>query len=77
MTQTLTQKGAAHPQQQAYARIAGLIAGQATTLAYIDIISVLAVVVICLSPLVLIMRRPPKTGAAPPPRIDLLPSAVF
>jgi DHA2 family multidrug resistance protein len=67
MTQQLAQKGAAQPQQQAYARIAGLIAGQATTLAYIDIISVLGVVVLCLSPLVLLMRRPPKTGGPPPP----------
>jgi DHA2 family multidrug resistance protein len=67
MTQQLAQKGVAHPQHQAYARIAGLITGQATTLAYIDIISVLGVVVICLSPLVLLMRRPPKTGGPPPP----------
>jgi MFS transporter, DHA2 family, multidrug resistance protein len=67
MTQTLAQKGAAHPQQQAYARIAGMISAQATTVAYIDIITVLAVVVMCLSPLVLIMRRPPKTGAPAPP----------
>jgi MFS transporter, DHA2 family, multidrug resistance protein len=67
ITQTLTQQGAAHPQQQAYARIAGMISAQATTVAYIDIITVLGIVVICLSPLVLIMRRPPKTGAPPPP----------
>src|SRR5215469_9929798 len=67
LTQQLAQKGVAQPQQQAYARIAGLITGQATTLAYIDIISVLGVVVICLSPLVLLMRRPPKTGGPPPP----------
>lgn len=67
MTQQLAQKGAAQPQQQAYARIAGLITGQATTLAYIDIISVLGIVVVCLAPLVLLMRRPPKTGGPPPP----------
>jgi len=67
MAQQLAHKGAAQPQQQAYARIAGLIAGQATTLAYIDVISVLGVIVICLSPLVLLMRRPPKTGGPPPP----------
>jgi MFS transporter, DHA2 family, multidrug resistance protein len=67
MTQTLAQKGVPQPQQQAYARIAGLISGQATTLAYIDIISVLGIVVMCLSPLVLLMRRPPKTGGPPPP----------
>jgi DHA2 family multidrug resistance protein len=67
IAQTLTQKGVAHPQQQAYARIAGLVAGQATTLAYIDIISVLGVVVVLLAPLVMIMRRPPRTGGPPPP----------
>ncbi len=67
ITRTLTQKGVAHPQQQAYARIAGLVGGQAATLAYIDIISVLGVVVILLAPLVMIMRRPPKTGGPPPP----------
>jgi MFS transporter, DHA2 family, multidrug resistance protein len=67
MAQTLAQKGAMHPQQQAYARIMGMIMGQATTLAYVDIIRVLAVVVILLSPLVMIMRRPPKGGPAPPP----------
>ncbi len=67
IAQTLSQKGVAHPQQQAYARIAGLVSGQATTLAYIDIITVLGVVVICLSPLVMIMRRPPKMGGPPPP----------
>jgi MFS transporter, DHA2 family, multidrug resistance protein len=67
MTQTLTLKGVAQPQQQAYARIAGLISGQAATLAYIDVISVLGIVVICLSPLVLLMRRPPKIAGPPPP----------
>ena len=67
ISQTLAHKGQPFAQQQAYARIAGLISGQATTLAYIDIISLLAILVACLSPLVLIMRRPPRTGEAPPP----------
>jgi MFS transporter, DHA2 family, multidrug resistance protein len=65
ITQTLTQRGAAHPQQQAYGRIAGMVTGQATTLAYIDIITVMAVVVALLSPLVLLMRRPKAGGPAP------------
>lgn len=43
--------------QQAYARVQQIILGQATTLAYIDVISVLAVVVLCLVPLVFIMKR--------------------
>ena len=63
---TLAQKGVAHPTQQAYDRISGLLSGQATTLAYIDIISGLALLVACLTPLVLIMRRP-QAGSAPPP----------
>jgi DHA2 family multidrug resistance protein len=67
LAQTLAQRGAATPQQQSYARIAGLVTGQATTLAYVDIIRVLAVMVILLSPLVMIMRRPPKGGGDPPP----------
>ncbi len=65
ITQTLAQKGVAHPQQQAYGRIGGMIAGQATTLAYVDIITVMAVVVALLAPLVLIMRKP-KAGAPAP-----------
>jgi DHA2 family multidrug resistance protein len=65
MAQTLAQKGVAHPQQQAYERIGGLITGQATTLAYIDIITVMAVVVALLSPFVMIMRRPKPGGPAP------------
>jgi DHA2 family multidrug resistance protein len=65
ITQTLTQRGVAHPQQQAYGRIAGMVTGQATTLAYIDIITVMAVAVALLSPLVLLMRRPKAGGPAP------------
>ena len=63
LSHTLAQKGAAHPMQQAYARIAELIAGQATTLAYIDVMSVMGLVVMLLTPFVLIMRKP-KAGAA-------------
>ena len=62
MSQLLENKGASFPTQQAYGRIAGLIAGQASTLAYVDVISFLALVVVCLVPFVLIMRRP-KAGA--------------
>jgi DHA2 family multidrug resistance protein len=65
LTQTLAQKGVGHPQQQAYERISGMVVGQATTLAYVDIITVMAVVVALLSPLVLIMRRPKPGGPAP------------
>jgi len=66
LTQTFAQHGAAHPQQLAWGRISGLVTAQATTLAYVDIISGLALLVACLVPLVMIMRRP-KPGAVAPP----------
>ncbi len=65
LTQTLAQHGVPHPIQQAYARIAGMITGQATTLAYIDVISAMALVVAALTPFVLLMRRPKEGGSAP------------
>jgi DHA2 family multidrug resistance protein len=43
--------------QQAYARVYQMILGQATALAYIDVLSYLAVIVACLIPFVLLMRR--------------------
>jgi len=49
---------------QAYTMLSRMVAGQATTLAYIDIISTGAVAVACLAPLVFFMKRP-KRGAAP------------
>ncbi|HEY7388928.1 MAG TPA: DHA2 family efflux MFS transporter permease subunit [Bryobacteraceae bacterium] len=63
MGQLLTNKNAMLPTKQAYARVAGLITGQATTLAYVDVLSVLALIVVCLVPFVMIMRKP-KRGAA-------------
>ncbi len=53
--------------RQAYARIYGMIVGQATTLAYVDIVTVLAGLVLCLIPFVFLMRRPPKAGGEVPP----------
>jgi DHA2 family multidrug resistance protein len=64
MGQMLANKGAFFPERQAYGRISGLIAGQATALAYIDVISFLALVVLCLIPFVLIMRRPKRAAAS-------------
>ncbi len=49
---------------RAYAVIQRIIYGQATTLAYIDVISAMAIGVACLVPLVLIMKRPQR-GAKP------------
>jgi MFS transporter, DHA2 family, multidrug resistance protein len=43
--------------RQAYGLVSGLIDRQATTLAYVDVISVLAVIVLCLVPFLLIMKR--------------------
>jgi MFS transporter, DHA2 family, multidrug resistance protein len=63
MGQLLGNKGAAFPTRQAYGRIAGLISGQATTLAYMDILSTMALVVVCLIPFVLLMRRPKRVQA--------------
>ncbi len=56
--------GAMH---QAYARIDLLIQQQAASLAYTDMISTMAIAVVCLVPLVFIMKRPPATHAPPPP----------
>ncbi len=64
MGQMLANKGAHLPTEQAYGRISGLITTQATALAYIDVISFLALIVICLVPFVMIMRRP-KSAVAP------------
>jgi MFS transporter, DHA2 family, multidrug resistance protein len=64
LSRTLSLQGVPHPLAQAYARIAGLINGQATTLAYIDVISGMALVVALLTPFVLIMRRPKRAAAA-------------
>jgi DHA2 family multidrug resistance protein len=66
LTSSFTAQGMAPNQAtaMAYTMVARIIGGQATTLAYIDIISVMAVGVACLAPLVFIMKRP-RRGAAP------------
>ncbi len=46
--------------QQAYARVLAMVQGQAATLAYVQVITLMAIVVGCLIPLPMIMRRPPK-----------------
>jgi DHA2 family multidrug resistance protein len=59
LTQTLQQQGAGRSEatRQAHGMISMLIERQATTLAYVDVISILAVIVLCLVPFVLIMKR--------------------
>jgi MFS transporter, DHA2 family, multidrug resistance protein len=55
------------PQQQGYARVYQTIQAQASNLAYVDIVRIMAVVVTCLIPLVFLMRRgAPPAGDAPP-----------
>ena len=60
LTQMLQNKGysAADASQKTYGMISGMIQNQATVMAYVDVISVLAVIVLCLVPLVMIMQRP-------------------
>ncbi len=53
--------------QQAYARVLAMLQGQATTLAYVQVITLMAIVVACLIPLPMIMRRPPKGKPAGEP----------
>jgi len=62
----LSAQGVADATRQAYLRVAGMIQAQALTLAYVDMMMTLAIVVACLAPLVFIMKRP-KPGQAPPP----------
>jgi DHA2 family multidrug resistance protein len=49
---------------QAYWLMSRTISGQASTLAYVDIISFAAVAVLCLAPLAFLMQRPPKSAKA-------------
>jgi DHA2 family multidrug resistance protein len=53
--------------QQAYTQVMGLIAVQATTLAYVNAFYVIAILVACLIPLPLLLKRPKAGGEAPPP----------
>jgi DHA2 family multidrug resistance protein len=66
LTQTFSLQGLPPDQAKlrAYAVIERLIYGQATTLAYIDVISAMAIGVACLVPLVVFMKRP-KPGGKP------------
>ena len=52
--------------RQAIGRISGMVHAQARTLSYIDVMSMLAVIIVCLTPLVLLMKysRPPRGAEA-------------
>ena len=64
LTQTFTSQGipANEANAQAYSMMSRTISGQASTLAYVDIISIMAVVILCLAPLAFLMQRPPKNA---------------
>jgi DHA2 family multidrug resistance protein len=69
ISQTLQNAGveATVATQQAYARVMAMLQGQATTLAYVQVITLMAIIVGCLIPLPMIMRRPPKGKPASEP----------
>jgi MFS transporter, DHA2 family, multidrug resistance protein len=60
LTQTLQNQGlnSADATRKSYALISGMISNQATVMAYVDVISILALIVVCLVPLVLVMQKP-------------------
>ena len=66
LTRNFSSQGAPPDQasERAYAMIQRMIAGQASTLAYIDIISTGAIAVACLAPLVFIMKKPRRGAKA-------------
>jgi MFS transporter, DHA2 family, multidrug resistance protein len=66
LTQTLANQGIPQNEAnaQAYYMVSRTISAQATTLAYIDIISVMAVGVLCLAPFAFLMQRPPRSAKA-------------
>jgi DHA2 family multidrug resistance protein len=49
--------------QQAYGRVMAMLQLQGATLAYVKVITIMALVVGCLTPLPMIMRRPPKRAS--------------
>lgn len=67
LTQTLQNQGAGSVQaaQQAHGILSFMIDRQATTLAYVQVISILAVIIFCLVPFLLIMRRSKPGGETP------------
>src|SRR5580704_8900125 len=64
LTQTFTSQGipAYEANVRAYSMMSRTITGQASTLAYVDIITIGAAVVLCLAPLPFLMKRPPKSS---------------
>ena len=50
--------------EQAYAIVGRMVGSQAASLAYIDIISAMAIAIMCLVPFALIMKKPPRGARA-------------
>lgn len=65
LRQSMLYRNQPQPFKEAYGRVMGLIQGQATTLAYIDVISIMAIAVFLLPPFILFMRRPKAAGTPP------------
>ncbi len=53
--------------QQAYARVYAMLQAHATTLAYVDVLSVMTLAIFCLTPLVVFMKRAPASAASDAP----------
>jgi hypothetical protein len=66
LTANLTAQGVPpnRANEQAYAIVGQMVGSQAASLAYIDIISAMALAIMCLVPFVLIMKKPPKGAQA-------------
>lgn len=65
LTQTFTSQGVPpnEASAKAYSMLGQMLTGQATQLAYVDIIFISAVVFMCLAPVAFVMKRPPKNAA--------------
>ncbi|MDP9055542.1 MAG: DHA2 family efflux MFS transporter permease subunit [Acidobacteriota bacterium] len=64
LTRTFTSQGvpANEANARAYTMLSRTMAGQSSLLAYVDIISLMAVLVLCLAPVAFLMKRPPKNA---------------
>ena len=67
LIETLKKQGSSTTEatRQAYGLLSGMIDWQATTLAYVEVISILAVIVLCLVPFLLIMKRAKPAAGEP------------
>jgi DHA2 family multidrug resistance protein len=68
LTQVLKNRGdsTTWATQQAHGLVSNMIQRQATTMAYVQVISILALIVLCLIPFILIMRRSKQAPGGQP-----------